>query len=394
MKQVRLCATMTLVALSSFIALPIAAQPEYRLLVSSRNSNSIIQFDGQSGEYLGAFSELASIVLPQEVALGPDNRIYLAARGNPTIMRFDRQSGAYLGEFSTGYDLAGATKMTFGPDGLLYLSQWGGTMSAAPSKVVRFNASTGAFVDEFTDIAINRACGHAWDADGILYVASFGDQDVKVFDHDGRFVTSLIGPNQLEGPVNLWFDSIGDLLVLDWSKAEVLRFDAQGAFKEVFINELSAGEGVAFGPDNMLYICDWAANNVKRFDPVSGKLIDIFAQGGGLGAPNSLVFIPNDLPSSAKNVQADNRNKTELRFFPNPAQSGTTIELKLPTATNVTLELIDSRGKIVKRIKGESSSAAGNHRLNWDGSGVAAGLYYVRLQTNAEQLMYPLVLRP
>ena len=39
--------------------------------------------------------------------------------------------------------------------------------------------------------------------------------------------------------------------------------------------------------DGALYIADWQANRINRYDAATGALLGTFAEGGGLEAPNS-----------------------------------------------------------------------------------------------------------
>ena len=57
-----------------------------------------------------------------------------------------------------------------------------------------------------------------------------------------------------------------------------MRFDgSNGVFMDIFVaQQLKAGEGIAFGPDSNLYVSDRGANQIKRFNGISGDFIDTF----------------------------------------------------------------------------------------------------------------------
>ncbi len=255
---------------------PAQESGQHYLFVSSRNDSSVKRFDGVTGEFIDNFIEP-----------GAGGDLYVSGRGNAHILRFDGATGAFLGAFTWGYSLDNPTKMTFGPDGMLYVSQWGMKHSA----VARFNAVTGQFVDEATSVPLEEGMAHTWDAQGRLYVASYGSKDVRRFDPEGRLIDVFVTSEHLASAVNLWFGEGGDLFVVDWEAGSVLRYDgATGEYIGVFISGMTRSEGVTVGPDGALYVCDWQENTVNRYDAKTGKHLGVFAAGGGMIQPNGVVF--------------------------------------------------------------------------------------------------------
>lgn len=260
------------------------------IFVSSRNDNSVKHYDGNTGDFLGDYISPGEngLEATQDVAFGPDGQLYVSGRGNAAIMRYDARSGDFIGAFTRGYTLDNPTKLSFGPDGYLYVSQWGERQSS----VARFDATTGQFVDEFTE-NLNQPLDHAWDRRGNLYVSCFGSKEVRKYDERGRFRERLPGSEELNGPTNIWFGEDSNLYVADWPTGRILRLDGgSGRFQGVFISGMKRIEGVAMGPDGRLYLCDWQANIVQRYDARTGNFIDTFIEGGGLEQPNAIVFRP------------------------------------------------------------------------------------------------------
>jgi sugar lactone lactonase YvrE len=75
-----------------------------------------------------------------------------------------------------------------------------------------------------------------------------------------------------------------------------IRYDpTTGAFIDFFAktgNDLYVPIGIAFGPDNNLYVATQNAANVMRFSYPAGTFMDFFVPdgGGGLTAPFHLTF--------------------------------------------------------------------------------------------------------
>lgn len=358
-----------------------AQAPQGDLFVSSRNTNSVKRYDGHTGAYLGDFVKpnAGGLNATQEVLFGLDGHLLVSGRGNRHILKFDRYTGNFLGNFTSGYDLDNPTKMTLGPDSLLYISQWG----QIKRKVARFNFSTGVFVDEFTETDLNQGSGHAWDAAGNFYVASFGSADVRKFDANGKFLGVFTETGRLRGAVNLWFGEGGDLFVVDWTLGSVLRFDGQtGRFKSNFITGMQNTEGFVFGPDSTIYLCDWSRNTINRYDR-SGHVLGIFANTGGMRAPNSVIF-----GSSSVTVVSERESMPQgfalQQNYPNPFNPGTIIRFQLPSHGRVSLTIYNISGQLVRTLL-DSSASAGAHAVAWDGRDdhgqlVASGEYLYRIE--------------
>ena len=60
-----------------------------------------------------------------------------------SVLRFDETSGTFLGVFASGPELQQPSGLVFGPDGNLYVASHG------PNPVVRYDGTTGAFIDIF-----------------------------------------------------------------------------------------------------------------------------------------------------------------------------------------------------------------------------------------------------
>jgi hypothetical protein len=134
-------------------------------------------------------------------------------------------------------------------------------------KVVRYDAATGAFVDEFVPFK----------SGGL--VQPFG---VIFSPHDGHlYVTGGLfsGPGQ---------------------KKEVLRYDGlTGAYLDDFTEpgHLDSPRGVVFGPDGHLYVADRLAADISlgrvvRYHGLTGAFLDEFVPAGAAPRPSGLVFAP------------------------------------------------------------------------------------------------------
>jgi len=90
----------------------------------------------------------------------------------------------------------------------------------------------------------------------------------------------------------------------------------------------------------------------------------------------SIVESSNRLPQQ----ESVSESGVILRCFPNPFSTVTTIEYKLITDTEITLNLFDVNGKLLKSIDQEVK-VAGTHQLSFRGDDLPQGVYYLKLNT-------------
>lgn len=77
--------------------------------------------------------------------------------------------------------------------------------------------------------------------------------------------------------------------------------------------------------------------------------------------------------------------------YPNPFNPTTTIAFSLDRSQTVSLELFDSTGRRIKTLVNEFKSR-GEHRISWDASSLAGGVYFARLSTGDQNRTIKLVL--
>jgi DNA-binding beta-propeller fold protein YncE len=250
------------------------------LLVSSFDTDSVLRYDETTGAFAGAFvpTKSGGLRQPMGVAFGPDHNLYVASgleadqgTGHRDVLRYNGTTGAFIDDFADQNQLQSPRGILFGPDGNLYVAD------GFADAVVRYNGTTGAFMDNFVPPGsggLSHPGGMVFGPDG----SSDGKLDLYVgnnFDH------------------------------------KILRYDGTtGAFKGIFASSgaLNTVTGLAFGPDGNLYVANanftnsgtFPAGNIVRFEgpggPSPGALLGTFvsAGSGGLSTPDAgLLFGPD-----------------------------------------------------------------------------------------------------
>ena len=88
---------------------------------------------------------------------------------------------------------------------------------------------------------------------------------------------------------------------------------------------------------------------------------------------NSLYEVSVDLPLA---------NRFSLRdAYPNPFNPTTTMELSMPLAGDITVEVYNMLGQSVATLT-SGYMEAGTHNLTWDAEKAASGMYFVKAQAN------------
>jgi hypothetical protein len=175
------------------VAAAIAFGPDGNLYISIDMGNSILtdsilKYDGSTGEYLGVFVSAGSggLSAPVGLTFGPDGHLYVGTTnhsGPDAVLRFqgplESNPGAFIDTFvasgSGGLDRVPSGGIWFRPDGDLYVT------SGDTSSVLRFNGTTGAFVETVVasgEGGLSAGGGITWDDDGLLYVASQNTHEV------------------------------------------------------------------------------------------------------------------------------------------------------------------------------------------------------------------------
>jgi hypothetical protein len=90
----------------------------------------------------------------------------------------------------------------------------------------------------------------------------------------------------------------------------------------------------------------------------------------------------NALPTSADPADELPREVSLSQNYPNPFNPATSIRFGLPETQSVTLQVFDLSGRLIATLA-NGVRTAGFHEVRFDGSSLASGVYFYRLQTDA-----------
>jgi Zn-dependent metalloprotease len=296
---------------------------------------------------------------------------YLAAVSSysePVIYLFDLEDGSGLGDRQFElYTPTTAEGVTTGnilfPDRLDWTSDDETLMYDAFNIAVNANGDTTGFWDinllDVADGGINRLFPPQPDGISIGNAVFASNTDnIIAFDYvDEAFNVSVLGVDLNSGDAGLItnnFQSLGSPSFSGDDHRVYYQYqDQQGA--AVFVVDLAE-------------------------DGITGLQNDAVLINGGI---MPLAFTVGTRPSPVEPTAPDEAPAafTLLQNYPNPFNPVTTIEFALPRPSVVKLQIFDLLGREVATLLDEEKSA-GTHRITWDATGFASGLYIYRLQTD------------
>ncbi|MGD1864267.1 MAG: PEP-CTERM sorting domain-containing protein [Phormidesmis sp.] len=153
-----------------------------------------------------------------------------------------------------------------------------------------------------------------------------GNNIVEFDETTGQFLGEFVAPFEgFESPDTLTYGPDGDLYVSSGTTREnsaVYRFNSQtGELVDKFASGggLFRPYGVAFGPDELLYVSSFRSDEILRYDSKTGDFVDVFAQrdgtDAGLNGPNGLLFGPDgDLYVTTQGSVADEEGNLDFAF--------------------------------------------------------------------------------
>lgn len=153
------------------------------------------------------------------------------------------------------------------------------------------------------------------------------------------------------------------------------------------------------------------ANAVVNASEVSGggdivrltfRVLQEFAENARFEIAEGLVFDPQQLSNPAVvagvlNVQTTPTEFALLQNFPNPFNPETTIGYELAESADVTLQIYNVVGQVVRTLIAAEPQAAGRYQMRWDGMddrgvSVSSGVYFYRISAGEFQTVRKLML--
>ena len=178
---------------------------------------------------------------------GPNGNLFVASSSRNAIMEFNGQTGEFIRDFITG--IRSPIDLDFAEDGTLYVAR-GHHQISNPSSILRYNGQTGAFISTFATSNVDTPQNILVGTDGDVFVTNQWTNAEPLVRFDGttgavKFAVS----GGLANPQGLTFGVNGELLVASWDDT-IKRFDASSG---ALLGNLVTG-GVLSDPIGVIFI--------------------------------------------------------------------------------------------------------------------------------------------
>lgn len=219
----------------------------------------VLQYDGETGDFLQPFtSAVPSLFLPQDLAFGPDGNLYVANTSTDTIEQYDGRTGAYLGSLFPADEEFCDAPFSIASDGVssLYFS------CTFSNTVQRYDVET-SLIEELGNASSADAGpgGLNVGPDGAVYVANFVANTIDRYNVETGLSEVFI--DDIDSPVEPVFGPNGDLYVssnptqkVGPVPGKVLRYDGQtgilidSEFISPLAGNLNGAGWIAFADSN------------------------------------------------------------------------------------------------------------------------------------------------
>lgn len=258
--------------------------------VPDTNSNSVLKFVAETGEYKGTFGA-GFVQGVRGLEQNPvDGMVYVACKfttGTATtgsVLRFDPYTGAYAGQVGNGF-LETPDDIAFGDDGIMYVTD----LKAAGSSILKFNPTTGAYAGIIANgfLGTSSAGASICAAPGnIIYVMGANGTAIQKFNGVTGAYMGVIGSGFFTSARGLEDASVGGFETLLGGSAAttgaLMKFRTTDASYQGII--ASGGfvpfvRGTAMMPNGWVLARGFSSGTeyIARFVPATGEYKGLFA---------------------------------------------------------------------------------------------------------------------
>ena len=317
-----------------------------------------------------------------------NNRWFVANHSNQTIV---------IKNCTTCPILPFATGLGSGPHGLEIVNDTLYACSGATLKA--YNINTGAQVFNIS-LGATFLNGITHDNSGNLYVTDYSGNKIYRFNVYTRHQNVFVGAG-LSSPNGIIYDQPNNRCVfVQWGGIIKSLNLTDSTTATVITSTLSSVDGIAKDGAGNYYVSSWTGNKITRYNNTFGAPTTVVST--GLNSPADIFYNVNTdtlaVPCSA--TTGTNSNTVKFYYFgtaigvnematsnfnlfvsPNPVGERAEINYEINAEGKVTIQLFDIKGQLVKTIANENQSK-GKHSVQLDKTGLSAGNYVLKLNSN------------
>jgi large repetitive protein len=180
---------------------------EANLLAPAYGGDFVNEYDGFGGTFVGSFAPSSDGILGHaNIVFMPNGNYLVSGVDSGNIVEY-QPDGTLVGDFvaASNPNLSAPGGMAYGPDGNLYVADYGA------ERIVRFNGTTGAYLDNFVASGLTSPLGLEFGPDGNLYVANRGSAGVLRYDGVTGVLDASFNVASISGAEDLTFGPDGNI---------------------------------------------------------------------------------------------------------------------------------------------------------------------------------------
>ncbi len=338
----------------------------FEVVVAAFDADDLIRIQAQDGSDLGKMdSSNQRLGSANVVAMGPDGLLYSAGDAN-RVVRYNPADRSFVDVVvRADSGIADVRGLAFRANGNLLVS------SAGTNQVLEFNPANGQRVGVAAEVGLDNPGGIAVTDNNVLWVASQNNDAIIAYGEEGS-IRRAVRTEPGTGPVDVTVGSDGLLYVAHSlaGRIDIITIpagepgrQAATAVVEILVEEaaeLTHPAAVARGPDGVLWVADYWADEILRFDLETGESLGsvITAEADEGFGPTSLAFVEAETAMPLDQTQegnldvetlAEGLNSTGRGFEINQGQFDASIDAAVALGgRRISLVdgaiLIDSRG--------------------------------------------------
>lgn len=213
----------------------------------------------------------------------------------------------------------------------------------------------------FVASGLNNPVQMDFDSDGNLYVADSSNNRIAKYNSSGSFITSF--GTAFSGPTGVAVDSSGNILVANFQQDKIEKFTNNGVLISTFgstgsgNNQFSGPYGIALDSGGNIYVADSFNNRIQKFNSSFTYLSTITGSGSAFSSPEAVAIDGSDriyvLDSGNNRVQVFDSSGTFIRTttgnggawnFPEGMIVDSEGNLYVSDSANDRIQIFDSNG--------------------------------------------------
>lgn len=313
------------------------------------------------------------------------NRILVSNALDGAIVEIDENMNQSY--FTTGHDQCGGNQIV---GDAIYVT--------VPHGVLGFDLATADMVFDISFPTYGHPDGFTADTSGFLYAVDTWGRIIKIDPTDTSysiFVQGSISPSLQD----IIFDEINNriLAVAFTPNSPIFSINLEDStVTEVAVTPFGNMDGISRDQFGNTYVSTYYNyGGVYRYDPDFTDPPELISSphngpaGPDYNRRENILAVPNfysnsisliDIIPTSTDEHRLPHELTLLRNYPNPFNTCTIIEYRLPSRSDVTVEIFDMLGRKIETLF-SGTLPGGLHRVTWNAGEHSSGVYYYRINS-------------